>query len=43
MTPSDAQQAVYDLDDAFFAPFGGIENARRPGANIRIFQRRAAP
>jgi 4-amino-4-deoxy-L-arabinose transferase-like glycosyltransferase len=42
MTPSDAQQAVYDLDDAFFAPFGRIENARRPGANIRIFQRRAA-
>jgi hypothetical protein len=42
MTPSGAQQAVYDLDDAFFAPFGGIENARRPGSNISVFERRKA-
>jgi 4-amino-4-deoxy-L-arabinose transferase-like glycosyltransferase len=42
ITPSGAQQAVYDLDDAFFAPFGGIENALRPGSNIRVFERREA-
>ena len=32
--------AVYDRDDMFFAPFGGIENAERPGPNVGIFERR---
>jgi len=40
ITPSRAPGAVYDQDDAFFAPFGGIENARRPGPNVGIFERR---
>lgn len=35
-----ASDAVYDREDAFFAPFGGIENAVRPGPNVRIFERR---
>ena len=41
IVPSREGQALYDRDDAFFAPFGGIENARRPGPNIRMFERRA--
>jgi 4-amino-4-deoxy-L-arabinose transferase-like glycosyltransferase len=40
VTPGRAPGAVYDQEDAFFAPFGGIENARRPGPNISIFERR---
>jgi 4-amino-4-deoxy-L-arabinose transferase-like glycosyltransferase len=31
---------IYDQEDAFFAPFVGIENATRPGPNLRIFERR---
>jgi 4-amino-4-deoxy-L-arabinose transferase-like glycosyltransferase len=38
---SRAAGAVYDQDDMFFAPFGGIENASRPGPNVGIFERRA--
>ena len=30
---------LYDRDDAFFAPYSGIENARRPGPTIRVYQR----
>jgi hypothetical protein len=37
---SRAPGAVYDQDDMFFAPFGGIENASRPGPNVGIFERR---
>jgi 4-amino-4-deoxy-L-arabinose transferase-like glycosyltransferase len=37
---SRADGAVYDQDDMFFAPFGGIGHARRPGPNVRIFERR---
>lgn len=37
---SRASAAVYDQDDMFFAPFGGIENAGRPGPNVGIFERR---
>jgi 4-amino-4-deoxy-L-arabinose transferase-like glycosyltransferase len=35
-----ASGAVYDQEDAFFAPFGGIENVTRPGPNVSIFERR---
>ena len=38
-----AADAVYDGEDAFFTPFGGIENAIRPGPNVRIFERRRLP
>jgi 4-amino-4-deoxy-L-arabinose transferase-like glycosyltransferase len=38
-----AADAVYDGEDAFFTPFGGIENAIRPGPNVRIFERRRSP
>ena len=34
--------ALYDQDDAFFAPFSGIGQARRPGPNVTIFRRRGA-
>jgi 4-amino-4-deoxy-L-arabinose transferase-like glycosyltransferase len=34
--------ALYDQDDAFFAPFTGIDEARRPGPNITIYRRRDA-
>jgi hypothetical protein len=43
VTPSRASGTVYDQDDAFFAPFGGIEHARRPGPNVGIFERRRSP
>jgi 4-amino-4-deoxy-L-arabinose transferase-like glycosyltransferase len=35
-----ASAAIYDREDAFFAPFGGIENAVHPGPNVEIFRRR---
>jgi hypothetical protein len=35
-----ASGAVYDQEDAFYTPLGGIENATRPGPNVRIFERR---
>ena len=41
LTALQASATVYDQDDAFFAPFSGIENARRPGPNVSVFQRRA--
>jgi len=31
---------VFDQDDAFFAPYSGMEDVKRPGPNIRVFQRR---
>jgi 4-amino-4-deoxy-L-arabinose transferase-like glycosyltransferase len=37
---SRAAGAVYDQDDMFFAPYGGIENASRPGPNVGVFERR---
>jgi len=41
--PADrAAEALYDREDAFFAPFAGIEHAVRPGPNVRIFVRRSA-
>lgn len=40
-TPSArVSKTVYDQEDAFFVPFGGVDNSRRPGPNIRIFERR---
>jgi 4-amino-4-deoxy-L-arabinose transferase-like glycosyltransferase len=40
ITAARADGAVYDQEDAFFVPFGGIENARRPGPNVGIYERR---
>jgi 4-amino-4-deoxy-L-arabinose transferase-like glycosyltransferase len=40
ISESRASSAVYDRDDMFFAPYGGIENAGRPGPNVGIFERR---
>jgi 4-amino-4-deoxy-L-arabinose transferase-like glycosyltransferase len=42
ITAARAAGAVYDQEDAFFAPFAGIENARRPGPNVSVFERRGA-
>ena len=42
ITAPRAAGAVYDQEDAFFAPFAGIENARRPGPNVGVFERRRA-
>jgi len=30
---------VYDIQDAFFAPYGGFVRVRRPGPNIYVYQR----
>ena len=38
--PEEAGEALYDREDAFFTPFAGIEHARRPGPNVKIFLRR---
>ena len=40
ITAARSAGAVYDQEDAFYAPFGGIENARRPGPNVGIYERR---
>jgi Dolichyl-phosphate-mannose-protein mannosyltransferase len=40
--PDQAAEALYDREDAFFAPFAGIEHAVRPGPNVRIFVRHPA-
>jgi 4-amino-4-deoxy-L-arabinose transferase-like glycosyltransferase len=31
--------AVYDLEDAFYAPFAGLDRVTRPGPHVRIFVR----
>ncbi|MGE0451579.1 MAG: ArnT family glycosyltransferase [Vicinamibacterales bacterium] len=31
---------VYDIQDAFYMPYGGFRNIRRPGPNFEIYQRR---
>ena len=31
---------VYDIQDAFFLPYGGFKGIRRPGPNLEIYQRR---
>jgi 4-amino-4-deoxy-L-arabinose transferase-like glycosyltransferase len=33
-----APDAVYDQDDAFFAPVSGIEEVKRPGPTVNIFE-----
>jgi hypothetical protein len=38
--PASAPDVVYDLEDAFYAPFAGLDGALRPGPSIRVFQRR---
>ena len=35
-----APDAVYDQDDAFFAPLSGIEQVRRPGPTLNIYERK---
>jgi dolichyl-phosphate-mannose-protein mannosyltransferase len=37
---ANAPHALYDQDDAFFAPFAGIEDVVRPGPTVRIFERK---
>ena len=31
---------VYDIQDAFYMPYGGFKGVRRPGPNLEIYQRR---
>jgi hypothetical protein len=31
---------VYDIQDAFYLPYGGFKGVRRPGPNLEIYQRR---
>jgi hypothetical protein len=31
--------AVYDQQDAFYVPFGGLTRVQRPGPDIRVFER----
>jgi hypothetical protein len=38
---ANAPGALYDQDDAFFAPFAGINEVVRPGPTMNIFERRA--
>jgi hypothetical protein len=33
----DEPQNVYDLQDAFYAPYGGVVNVRRPGPNVYVY------
>jgi hypothetical protein len=35
-----APNARYDQDDAFFAPFAGIDEVTRPGPTVNIFERK---
>ena len=34
---------VYDLQDAFYVPYGGFRGVRRPGPNLEIYSRHPAP
>jgi len=36
----DAPGNVYDIQDAFYVPYGGFEGVRRPGPNLEIYRRR---
>ena len=38
----DAPGNVYDIQDAFYMPYGGFAGVRRPGPNLEIYQRRDA-
>jgi hypothetical protein len=40
---ANAPGALYDQDDALFAPFAGIEEVTRPGPTIKIFERKPRP
>jgi len=33
-------EAVYDQQDAFYVPFANLDTVRRPGPDVRIFERR---
>ena len=37
---ANAPGALYDQDDAFFAPFAGIDEVTRPGPTMNIFERK---
>jgi len=34
---------IYDIQDAFFAPFAGFNGVERPGPNYRLYKRVSAP
>ena len=34
---------VYDIQDAFYVPYGGFNGVQRPGPNLEIYERRSAP
>ena len=36
----DAPGNVYDIQDAFYMPYGGFTGVRRPGPNLEIYRRR---
>jgi hypothetical protein len=36
----DAPGNVYDIQDGFYAPFGGFRGVTRPGPNFEIYERR---
>jgi 4-amino-4-deoxy-L-arabinose transferase-like glycosyltransferase len=39
--PSDhPAESVYDVQDAFYVPYSGFDDIRRPGPNLIVFQRR---
>jgi dolichyl-phosphate-mannose-protein mannosyltransferase len=38
--PSAPPHVVYDLEDAFYTPFAGLDRAVRPGPTVRVFQRK---
>jgi len=40
ITPARTAGALYDQEDAFFVPFSGIDQARRPGPNVAIYRLR---
>lgn len=39
-TPEPSPAVQYDLEDAFFAPYVGLDQAVRPGPTVRIYRRR---
>jgi 4-amino-4-deoxy-L-arabinose transferase-like glycosyltransferase len=36
----DERRTMYDIQDAFYAPYGGFKGVSRPGPNLEIYQRR---
>src|SRR5262249_8223204 len=34
---------VYDIQDAFYLPYGGFTGVRRPGPNLEMYRRKTGP